>query len=130
MDDRSTSGNSSLLSVITRYFKLLIEDTRLGLAEKLTHLLGAITVCALIVSLALVMLVFVTIGVSLLLAPVLSPMWSFFIVAGFYLLLIVTVIVFRRQLIIDPIARFVSSLIVQAPQPPKTSSDDQPASVS
>lgn len=118
------------MGAISRYVKLLVEDTRLGLAEKLTRLLSAIAVSATLVILALVALVFISISVGYLLMPVLSPVWSFLIVAGFYILLIGVLLVFKRQLVVDPIARFISSLLVEPPVKTEATQNDKPASLS
>lgn len=131
MTDYAVKGNNSNLpAIIGRYIKLLIEDTRLGLAEKLTRLLTAVTMSALLLLFALMVLVFTTIGVSILLAPVVSPSIAFFIVASFYVVLIVILIVFRRQLVENPIARFISFLIVEPPSKPHTPANDKPTTVS
>lgn len=131
MTEHDNEARNGLMNTIGRYLKLLVEDTRLGLAEKLTRLLSAITVCALLAVLALVALLFITIGVSHMLQPALSPMWAYMAVAAFYILLIVVLIAFKRQLVVDPIARFISSLIIEPPVSTHSSnSNDKPAPVS
>lgn len=118
------------MSAISRYVKLLVEDTRLGLAEKLTRLLSAIAVSATMVILALVAMVFISIGVGYVLMPVLSPVWAFLIVAAFYIILIGVLIIFKRQLVVDPIARFISSLLVEPPVKTVAPQNDKPAPLS
>ena len=120
------------MAAISRYVKLLIEDTRLGLAEKLTRLLSAIAVSAVIVILAIVAMVFVSIGISYLLTSVLSPVWSFLTVAAFYVVVIAVFVALKRQLVVDPIARFISSLLVEppVPTPSQTTDNDKPAAIS
>ncbi|MDE6464631.1 MAG: phage holin family protein [Muribaculaceae bacterium] len=125
-----SNANTGLTSAIGRYVKLLVEDTRLNIAEKLTRLLSAVAVCAILLILALVALVFISIGVSLALAPVLDPVWAFLIVAAFYLVLIGVLLLFKTQLIVDPIARFLSSLLLDPPATPKAQSNDKSASLS
>lgn len=132
MTENSSNSNAGLMAAVSRYVKLLVEDTRLGLAEKLTRLLSAIAVSAVLVILALVAMVFVSIGISYLLAPVISPVWSFLAVAAFYLVLIAVFVALKRQLVVDPIARFISSLLVEPPvsTPTPTSDNDKPAAIS
>ena len=113
MTPQETSSRPSLGDTVVRYLKLLVEDTRLSLAEKLTRLLSALAVCAIVIILATVAVVFITIGVSV--APYLGPQWSLFIVAGVYVLLIVAILVFKSALVVNPIARFISRLILQPP---------------
>ncbi len=76
MTPQETSSRPSLGDTVVRYLKLLVEDTRLSLAEKLTRLLSALAVCAIVIILATVAVVFITIGVSVALAPYLGPQWS------------------------------------------------------
>ena len=64
MTPQETSSRPSLGDTVVRYLKLLVEDTRLSLAEKLTRLLSALAVCAIVIILATVAVVFITIGVS------------------------------------------------------------------
>lgn len=115
MTPQETSSRPSLGDTVVRYLKLLVEDTRLSLAEKLTRLLSALAVCAIVIILATVAVVFITIGVSVALAPYLGPQWSLFIVAGVYVLLIAAILVFKSALVVNPIARFISRLILQPP---------------
>ena len=47
-DDRPDTGFSGIADTIKTYVGLLMEDTRLNLAEKLTRLMSAIAVAALL----------------------------------------------------------------------------------
>ena len=104
-----------IMGIIHRYLKLLIEDTRLNVAEKLTRLMSAVAIAAILLFLAVVTLVFLSLGISMALSEVMKPLWAFIIVAGFYMVLCVVLIVARKQLIVDPIARFLSKLLLNPP---------------
>lgn len=120
-----------IIDSIKCYIKLLLEDTRLSVAEKLTRLLSGLALSVVLMIIATVALVFISIGISMLLARTLSPMWAFLIVAGFYVVLFAVVILCRRFFIVDPIARFISRLIINPPVNPATQNhDNQSASVS
>ncbi len=130
MTNTDDSGGSfqNLSAAVTGYIRLLVEDTRLNVAEKLTRMFSAIALCALLTILGTVALVFISIAVGVALAGAITPLWSFIIVAGFYILLLVVLVTCRETLLVTPIARFISRLLLPAPQ--KTSAnDDQPASV-
>lgn len=109
------SGISLLLRTISEYLKLLVEDARLNAAEKLTKLLSVCVLFVLLTMLITVAMLFLTIAVSLALSAAISPLWAFIIVTAFYLLLIVLVVTCRRSLIENPIARFITALIVKEP---------------
>lgn len=123
------SKQPGLIDTVSRYVKLLLEDTRLNVAEKLTRLLSAVALCALLVIISTVMLVFISLGVSMLLAQTLGALWAFLIVAAFYAVLLAVIYFGRRTLFEDPIARFISRLIVLPPEKPEKN-DDKPATLS
>lgn len=104
-----------IMGNVHRYLKLLIEDTRLNVAEKLTRLMSAVAISAILLFMAVVTLVFLSLGISMALSEVMKPLWAFIIVAGFYLILCAVLIISRKQLIIDPIARFLSKLLLNPP---------------
>lgn len=118
-------GVTSLLRTISEYLKLLVEDARLNAAEKLTRLLSVCVLFVLITMLVTVAMLFLTIAVSLALSAAMSPLWAFIIVTGFYVLLIVLVVACRRALIENPIARFISALIVKEPCEQKPTQEEQ-----
>ena len=109
------SGMNLLLRTISEYLKLLVEDARLNAAEKLTKLLSVCVLFVLLTMLVTVAMLFLTIAVSLALSAAISPLWAFIIVTAFYALLIVLVVTCRRSLIENPIARFITALIVKEP---------------
>ncbi len=109
------SGMNLLLRTISEYLKLLVEDARLNAAEKLTKLLSVCVLFVLLTMLITVAMLFLTIAVSLALSAAISPLWAFIIVTAFYALLIVLVVTCRRSLIENPIARFITALIVKEP---------------
>jgi len=121
---------SSVGAVIGDYIKLLVEDTRLNVAEKLTRLLSAIALCSLLTIVVTVALVFVSIAVGLALTHIFSPLLAFSSVAAFYIILMIILIAARKKLLADPIARFISVLLLDPPQEPTPTNDSQPTTVS
>lgn len=86
-------------------------------AEKLSILLSTVAFASVIMAIALVLIVFITIGVGHLLATSIAPHMAYLIVAGFYLLLLIVAVLLRKRLFINPIARFMSRLLVEPPKP-------------
>lgn len=115
-DPRSSSVMSAIGSTVSTYLKLLMEDTRLNVTEKLTRLLSALTVCALMLVLAIATLLFLSIAVGMALGDVLDPIWAYIIVAAFYAVLAVIIFFCKKSLIVNPIARFLSRLLIEAPE--------------
>ena len=127
-NDSSKQTAFSRLSESARNYVRLLVDTKLSVVEKLTRLLAAIAMCSLLTILITAALVFISIAAGLALSTIIPPLWAFIIVAGFYIIVMVLLICFRTKLLVNPIARFISRLILDAPKTPE--SDDKPASVS
>lgn len=107
---------SSLLDTARRYVTLNLDYGRLTAARKTSLLLSAVAYCVVLALLGCLFLMFLSIGVGHLLAETLSAKWAFMIVAGFYGLLLCGAVVFRRQLFVDPVTRFVTRLLVKPPK--------------
>lgn len=106
---------------------LYFRKARLKTTEKLTILLSTIAFAAVSAAIALVLVVFVTIGVGHLLATSIAPHMAYLIVAGFYLVILVIVVALRRKMFIDPIARFMSRLLVEPPAHSDEGRPDEPS---
>ncbi len=105
-----------------RLLRLQCDGARLALAEKLTRLMSVIALFLIGLILGVCVLAFFTLGIGRILSAHLADYWSFLIMAGFYLLLIVALVAFRKPLLVNPLSRFLTSLIVA---PPKTSDKDE-----
>lgn len=117
MSDKYTQTEAAVRSLFASLRRLATgtaDSLRLSLAERLTLLFSAIAVAAIAVILGTAVLVFSSIGAAHMLSS-LTPHGAYFIVAGFYALLLVLLFVFRRRLIVDPVCRLVTRLIVPPP---------------
>lgn len=116
MNDQSSSNFKRLSSILMRYLTLQVEYARLTATEKLTVLLSTIAFFALLVILGLITLLFVSIGIGHWLASTIAPESAYLFVSAFYLMLLILLVVFRRQLIFNPAARFISRLFLKNPE--------------
>lgn len=116
----STDPNTSLITLISRNVQhlaeLYFEAIRLKTTEKITILLSSVAFYAVVMALGLVCLVFVSIGIGHWLATTIAPHAAYLIIAGFYLLLFILTFCLKRKVFIDPIARFMSRLLVEMPE--------------
>lgn len=101
-----------IVSQLKSLLGLQVENLRLSAAEKVTILLSAAAVAIIAMVLGGIVLLFVSIAVAQWIAGALGETWAFVIVAAFYVLLGAVIIVMRKKLIIDPIARFISKLFL------------------
>lgn len=100
----------TLWAEIQDTFKLNFGYAKFTAAEKMTILLAAIAVALIALVLSAFILFFLSIAIVRCIAEGVGIIWAYFIVCGFYCVLLAIVIAFRKQLIINPIARFVSCL--------------------
>lgn len=102
----------SLWQRIKELFLLKYEYTRLTVAEKATILLSGIAIALILFLVAAVAVFFLSIALSHLLAESVGPVWSAVIVAGIYIIILLVVLALRKQLIVNPISRFITRLIL------------------
>lgn len=112
----------SLTQLLARYARLNLGQARMVTAEKLTVLLSTIAIYALAGAVAMIVLIFASVGVGHLLATTALGETAYLYVAAFYALLLICLLLFRRRLIIDPMARFLTRLLVK---PPKNDTDNE-----
>lgn len=108
-----------------RLAKLYIQTGKLTLTEVLTRILAGALIAFVCLLFAIISLTFISYGVINTLTQTMSMTWACLIVGGFYLFIIILMIVFKRTLIINPIARFLSKIIIDAPDSPKISANEE-----
>ena len=119
-DNNNGGLYSTLWRLARRILKLRVELVRLTIAERLTRLFVSILSTALLIILGAFVLAFISTAAVDLLTEALPSWVASLIIAGVYVLVILVVYLLRRPLIINPIARFVSRLILEAPSIPQT----------
>ncbi len=102
-----------LWAEIRETIHLNLEYAKLTGAEKLTMLLGVATLGLLVILITSVVVFMVSLGLTVLLAKSTGMFGACMIMAGIYLVLVVVLYFLRKQLVLDPIARFVSTLIMK-----------------
>jgi len=102
----------ALKASLKRLFSLYLESAKLTATEKLTLLLSAAVMFISAFTLTTIALAFVAVALMQLLELVLSPIAAASILAGCFFLLALLVYLLRKPLIINPIARFLSKLIM------------------
>ncbi len=118
IDDRVRSARQSL----RRLIELYLENAKITTAEKLTLFCTAATVGVICLVLGLFALAFITVSLIELLALAI-PVWaSYLIFAGIYAVIIIALILLREPLIMNPIARFLSKLLLE---PERRHTDDK-----
>lgn len=119
-ESRQTSAYMSLWQSLQRLFNLEVDNAKMLITEKLTVLTARLAVCFVVFVVGTCTLIFASMGVADILLEDLPPRWTYLIIAGFYALVMIILIAFRRRVFINPIARFMSRVILD---PPETETD-------
>lgn len=90
--------------------KLNVDYAKLTAVEKLTVLFTTVALAVISLVLVTAILFFLSLAIAWWIAEGIGIAWAYCILFGFYLLLLILIIVFRKRLIINPIAGFVSRL--------------------
>lgn len=106
----------SLWQSLQRLFNLEVDNAKMLITEKLTVLTARLAVCFVVFVVGTCTLIFTSMGVADILLEDLPPRWTYLIIAGFYALVMIILIAFRRRVFINPIARFMSRVILDPPE--------------
>jgi len=99
---------------IKKYILLQTEYAKVEIIEKMTILLSTLLIIGLIIVLAIAVLFYLSFSLSYTLEPFFGSLaLSFAVISGIYVLLIVILLVFRKNLIINPLVRFLSGLFLK-----------------
>ena len=102
-----------LLLEAKKFFSLEWNYTKLTAVEKLTILLSAIAVVAVVVIIGAFALAYVANTLVTLLGEAMGSVWGANLIVAVLLIgLLVTVLAFKQKLIVDPIARFITKLFL------------------
>ncbi len=103
-----------LFNEARKYFSLEWDYTKLTAIEKLAVLLSSIAFLAVVIILGTFALAYVFSALIDVLAVALGCTWGAqLIAAAILLVLLLVVFAFKKQLIVDPVARFVSKLFLK-----------------
>lgn len=112
----SENSYSKIYAEVKKLCSLEIENARLLLTEKLTLLVAKIMLTAVVFVLSTAAMIFVSMALADFLLRTLSPAATYSIVGLFYIIVAVLIAVFRKSLIVDPVARYVSRVVLDPPE--------------
>lgn len=103
-----------LFTEARRYFSLEWDYTKLTAVEKMAVLLSAVAFVAVVIIIGTFVLHHLFTALISVLASALGCAWgAHLIAAALLLLLLLVVLAFKKQLIVDPVTRFVSKLFLK-----------------
>lgn len=102
---------SQLLKIGRRLLTLKYENAKIVAAQKITLLLENFMLMIICVLFGACIMLFFALAAAHFLSEVMETGWAYLIVAGFYILVLALVMIFKRRLIGNVISRFVTRLI-------------------
>lgn len=115
MGEKTEPKKTTIVDSIRQLASLYIENAKLTTAEKITMLFSGIALVCAMMFLALIAMIFIAIGITSLLESYIAPFWSYFIIAGVFIIALVVLYFFREHIIENPIARFISKIVLNPP---------------
>lgn len=112
----SDNSYAKITSEVKKLCSLEIENAKLLLTEKLTLLVAKIMLTAVVFVLSTAAMIFISMSLADFLLRSMSPAATYSIVGLFYVIVAVLVAAFRKSLIVDPVARYVSRVILDPPE--------------
>lgn len=112
----SENSYSKIYAEVKKLCSLEIENARLLLTEKLTLLVAKIMLTAVVFVLSTAAMIFISMALADFLLRTLSPAATYSIVGLFYILVAVIIALLRKSLIIDPVARYISRVVLDPPE--------------
>lgn len=107
-----TEKFQSIRDRLKTLFELYIEKAKLTLAERLTLLMSAAIILFVCALLCIMGLAFLSGSLVMLFSLCLPEIAAWAIVGGIYFLIALIIILLRKPLVINPVARFISQLII------------------
>jgi len=102
---------------VKKYVELQTEYVKVEFVEKLTILLSTLLIIILIIVLAVIALSYVFFSIAYAIEPLVGSLSiSFGIISGIYFILIGLLIMLRKQIIINPLVKFISNLFLTKKQ--------------
>lgn len=110
-NDRNIETIGELVEALKRYIDTKKDFWKLDLIEKVVRLFTVLTLMAVLALTLLMVLIYVSFAVAYALAGPMGNVGAFLCVAGFYVLLFLLLVVFRKQLLERPVVRFMVGLL-------------------
>ena len=103
-----------LWELVQEFLRLYLENAKLTVAEKVTVLVTTAALAVVGTLFFVIIFFFLSLGLANLLAIWVGNVWSYVIISGAYVVVLALLVLLRKPLIMNPIARFLTRLIFTA----------------
>lgn len=108
-----TSQIRDLCKILKRFLILQLDVARFSLAERVTILIGGLAIGLIGVLIGVIVVLFLALSAADLFRTFMSPALAHLCVAGSILVLFIILFILRKPLILNPISRLVTKIIVR-----------------
>lgn len=108
-----TGKTKDLFALIRKWIILQIDYTRITVAEKLSLLLGILAIGLVCMIFGAFFILLVSLALVEVFKTFLAPWLAYICVSGIYLVFIGILLMARKVLLINPLARFISKLLME-----------------
>ena len=119
MPDTPDNAFKRLFEEGKKYLTLQIDYTKLTATEKISVILGMSVLFIIILVLAVGAGIYLSFALVYLLEPLVGIVGSYALLGALFLILIAIVVIFKRQLILAPITRFISRVLLDNDKTPQ-----------
>lgn len=112
MKEKLTEELKDILAQGRDWVKLEVEYAKLTVAEKFTVLLSAMIIGAICLLMGMVVLILLSLSLVELFKMMMVPALAYIAVSGIICLLILILYLLRNPLLLNPIARFITRLLI------------------
>lgn len=112
MKEKLTEELKDILAQGRDWVKLEVEYAKLTVAEKFTVLLSAMIIGAICLLMGMVVLILLSLSLVELFKMMMVPALAYLAVSGIICLLILILYLLRNPLLLNPIARFITRLLI------------------
>jgi cytochrome c biogenesis protein CcdA len=110
--DKNVESIVELIEALKEHLELQKEYLELNVIEKVVRLVTALTVAIVFVILGVAVLFYLTFAIVYWIAPLTGLALAFFLVAFFFVILLVLLYAFRKQWIERPLVRFLANTLL------------------
>ena len=111
-NDNNVETIAQLVEVVKHYIGLQSEYVRLDVIEKVVRLLTVIAIVTMFALLLIISLIYFSFAAAYALGNCIGLPAAFCIIGGFYFLVLILFILFRKQFVEKPLVRFLASLLM------------------
>jgi len=111
--DKNVETIGQLVEVIRHYIGLQKEYLKLDSIDKIVRLFTATAIMLAAILISLFVVIFLSFAAAFFLADKVGTVAAFCIVAAFYLFIFLLFVIFRKALIVKPLVRFLTSLLLE-----------------